>query len=329
MADVDLQSRFAGALMGTFVGDALGAPFEGRPSAYVASNWNGARSMIESRRGCGAYTDDTQMMIGVAESLAACGGFDGADMARCFVDNYEPHRGYGGGARLVLSALAQGCPWDRAATIVFPDGSFGNGAAMRVAPVGVFYHHDLTQLRKAAEDSASITHAHPLGKEGAALQACAVALAIRARAGSVDPLKLLDELQAFVRPERDPFPAKLLTIGELLQSAPSVDEVVSLLGNDVSSMTAVPAAIYAFLYRPDSFQEAVTYAILLGGDTDTIGAMAGAIAGAYHGTRGIPGEWLDPLENTGKGRDYVLRLASGLYERHLALRKAPQAESLG
>jgi poly(ADP-ribose) glycohydrolase ARH3 len=327
MANVDLRSPFAGALMGTFVGDALGAPFEGRPSAYVADNWNSARSMIESRRGCGAYTDDTQMMIGVAKSLAACGGFNGEDMARCFVDNYEPHRGYGGGARLVLSALAQGCPWDRAATIVFPDGSFGNGAAMRVAPVGVFCHHDLAKLREVAEASASITHAHPLGKEGAALQACAVALATRTRGGSLDPPKFLAELKAFVHSDREPFPEKLLAIGELLRSAPSINEVVALLGNDVSSMTAVPAAIYAFLSRPDSFQETVTYAILLGGDTDTIGAMGGAIAGAYHGAQGIPSEWLDPLENGGKGRDYVLRLAFNLYERHLALREAPQAES--
>jgi poly(ADP-ribose) glycohydrolase ARH3 len=195
-----------------------------------------------------------------------------------------------------------------------------------VAPVGVFYHHDLAQLRKAAEDSASITHEHQLGKEGAALQACAVALATRATPGKLDPADLLNELKAFARPDCEPFVERLNAMSGLLRSNPLINEVVACLGHDVRSFTAVPAAIHAFLSHPESFREAVTYAVLLGGDTDTIGAMTGAIAGAYHGLQGIPGEWLDPLENTGKGRDYVLRLAFGLHERHLALRAAPQAE---
>jgi poly(ADP-ribose) glycohydrolase ARH3 len=315
--------------VGTFVGDALGAPFEGRSSAYVAGNWNSARSMIDSRPGRGAYTDDTQMMIGVAESLAAHGAFDGEDMARCFVDNFEAYRGYGSGACLALLALAGGGAWDQVATMVFPEGSFGNGAAMRVAPVGVFYHHDLAQLRRTAEDSASITHAHPLGKEGAALQACAVALAMRARPGELDPTYFLNELKAFARLDCEPFLERLHVMSRLLRSNPLIDEVVACLGHDVRSFTAVPAAIYAFLSHPGSFREAVSYAVLLGGDTDTIGAMTGAIAGAYHGVQGIPSEWLDPLENEGKGRDYVLRLASALYERHLALRECPKAQRPG
>jgi len=63
-----------------------------------------------------------------------------------------------------------------------------------------------------------------------------------------------------------------------------------------------------------------TYAVSLGGDTDTIGAMTGAIAGALHGVEAIPAEWYDALENSPKGRDYVGALASRLFERHAELR---------
>ena len=161
-------------------GDQLGAPFEGQPGDVVASRMDGSNRSAADWIQLSRYTDDTQMMIGLAESLAALGRLDGADVARRFAENYEPDRGYGGGAHRVLSALRDGCAWDQAATLVFPDGSFGNGAAMRVAPVGVFFWRDRAARRQAAEASAVVTHAHPLGMEGAVLQAHAIAEAISA-----------------------------------------------------------------------------------------------------------------------------------------------------
>ena len=115
------------------------------------------------------------MMIGVAESLAGCGKFDGADMANRLAQNFQPHRGYGPSANSCMMALRQGVTWNEVGTQLFgAEGSFGNGAAMRVAPVGVFYHDRENELRNCTELSASITHTHPLGKEGAALLAHAV-----------------------------------------------------------------------------------------------------------------------------------------------------------
>lgn len=88
-----LESRFAGAMLGTFVGDALGQPFEGARPQTVAELWEqvAAGGKFVPRR----YTDDTQMMIGLAESLVACGGVDPAHMANCFAANFEEYRGYG------------------------------------------------------------------------------------------------------------------------------------------------------------------------------------------------------------------------------------------
>ena len=98
-----------GALLGTFVGDALGMPFEGLPRPSIPRHVE----MIEARLGRGTYTDDTQMMIALAESLIARGRVDIEHLARAFLDAYEPERGYGGGTRRVLELWRAGVVVDR------------------------------------------------------------------------------------------------------------------------------------------------------------------------------------------------------------------------
>jgi poly(ADP-ribose) glycohydrolase ARH3 len=186
---------------------------------------------------------------------------------------------------------------------------------MRVAPVGLLYHDKPEELRRVAELSASITHAHPVGKEGAALQAYAVACAVNSEIEEFSPQAFLEKLKVFLSPECEPLRQKLETISALLNKKPSISEVVTTLGNDVSADGSVPAAIYAFLANPASFKNAVVYAVSLGGDTDTIGAMTGAIAGAFHGVDAIPTSWLEAMENRVKGRDYVRDLAALLWEQ--------------
>ncbi len=342
-----LQTAFVGAMLGTMVGDQLGAPFEGWSAVGVAGYLNdlsdNALAVLLDRTN---YTDDTQMMIGVAETLIDCGRLDTQYLASRFAENYEPHRGYGAGAHAVIRALVQGVPYDKAATIVFPDGSFGNGAAMRVAPVGLFYHQDGYVLRLAAELSARVTHVHPLGVEGAVLQALAVATAIdspgsiskrrtgcsadRLRSGDdtvedqpavqpspneFDPKAFVGNLSKGIRAEMDEYGTALKQIDLLLDGKQSIDTVFDCLGNDIRAHRSVPAAVYAFLSHPHSFAAAVRYAISLGGDADTIGAMTGAIAGAYHGVQGIPHAWLDALEGGAKGREYVSGLAVRLADK--------------
>ena len=298
-----LKSKFLGALVGTGVGDALGAPFEGRrqfkPEEIEA---------IAERLEVLIYTDDTHMMIGVAESLIRCSGFDGEDMASTFVKNYElePFRGYGPGPPYVFRLIRAGATWDEAAQRLYRSGSYGNGSAMRVAPIGVFYHDNPRMLREIAYKSSQITHAHNLGKEGAALQAYAITLATN-----------LEPVVAF---DRDDFLARLTNyvadvvyreklnrLKELL-AEPGKARVDIELGNGIEAFNSVPTAIYSFLAHPDSFAQAVLYAISLGGDTDTIGAMTGAISGAYLGVESIPGSWRNKLEN----RLYIEELAERL-----------------
>jgi poly(ADP-ribose) glycohydrolase ARH3 len=301
-----LKSKFIGSLVGTGVGDALGAPFEGRGRVGLEEVENTAASLKVL-----TYTDDTHMAISAAESLVRTGDFDGQDMALAFTENYElePFRGYGLGPPRIFRLIRAGGAWDRVAQGLYRGGSYGNGSAMRIASIGVFYHDNPQRLRDVAYKSSLITHAHELGKEGTALQAYAIALAT-----SLKPLggfeqgdflsKLVDYMPSGVYREK-------LNRMQVLLGQPDKGRVIEELGNGVEAFNSVPAAIYSFLAWPDSFAQAVLHAISLGGDTDTIGAMTGAISGAYLGVESIPGNWKSRLENVG----YIEELGAKLYLR--------------
>jgi poly(ADP-ribose) glycohydrolase ARH3 len=198
--------------------------------------------------------------------------------------------------------------WNEAAKRLFGGaGSYGNGAAMRVAPVGVFYHDDLEQLRSVAYGQSGITHVHELGMEGAALQACAVALAVKAdKSSEVDSYAFLKKLKDFAH---NVVYKRKLEMGRELLGKTNNRRVARDLGNGVEAYNSVPTAIYCFLRNQDSFEDSVLYAISLGGDTDTIAAMTGAISGAYQGVEAIPERWKSNLE---KG-DYIEELAEKLW----------------
>src|SRR4030043_870776 len=143
MVEGVLRAKFSGSLVGTAVGDGGGAGFEGRSAADYE-----AIEAAAAERELLAYTDDTHMMIGVAESLVHREGFDGEHMSRVFIRNYEcePWRGYGPGPPSVFRMIRAGEAWDKAAEKLYHGGSYGNGSGRGVGPVGVFYHDYLCFL---------------------------------------------------------------------------------------------------------------------------------------------------------------------------------------
>lgn len=291
--------RARGALLGTFVGDALGMPFEGAPPASIPERLE----MLDARLGRGTYTDDTQMAIALAESLVECGGVDEEHIGKAFLAAYDPQRGYGSGTRAVLTLISQGVAAIDAAARVFDGrGSLGNGAAMRVAPIAVRYADDPELLLEAARRSARITHAHPVGVDGAVVQAAAVGAAL----GGTDPLQAARAAAA--TPE---LRERLAAASRLIAQRPAPDIVATALGNSSRADGSVPTAIYAASAHP-RFEDAVSFAVRCGGDADTIGAMAGAIAGARDGATAVPTRWRDQLDDGPKGRSYVERLATKL-----------------
>jgi poly(ADP-ribose) glycohydrolase ARH3 len=211
----------------------------------------------------------------------------------------------------VFALLQQGVPWDQAARTLFEGaGSFGNGAAMRVAPVALIAFPDLEQVAALARQTALITHAHDLGIEGAVLQACAIASLLHERPDALEPQAFLEALYGCVQV---PFYQEKLDMIQTLMPTADRRAVIKQLGNGVAAYEAVPTALYAFLRHPHAFAEAVTYAISLGGDTDTIASMTGALAGAYLGMEAIPRRWRDRVEGAARLRmlaDTLLHLAT-------------------
>lgn len=307
MADSEeIRKKFLGSLLGVAIGDAIGASREGYRMATEHEI-----ELITSISHPLRYTDDTHMTIGVAESLVECHGFNGAHMASRFIDNYskEPWRGYGPGPPRVFNMIKSGEAWDKAAAHIYRGGSFGNGAAMRVAPIGLLFWNNHAKLKEVTYLASMITHSHILGMEGAALQAMAIALAI-----ADNPDKPLNTQSFTARllnfATEDVYHTKIDKFGTLLEHPDDRQKVVNQLGHGIEAFNSIPTAIFAFLSNAQDFISTVIYAVSLGGDTDTIASMAGAISGAYLGIDALPPKWQGLLENRG----YILNLANRLWQ---------------
>jgi ADP-ribosylglycohydrolase len=182
------------------------------------------------------------------------------------------------------------------------EGSRGNGAAMRVAPVAVRFADDPPRLRSEAAASARLTHAHPVGVDGAVVQAAAIGAALRG-----EPILAAAQEAAATREMR----AGLRDVAELVEAGARSEEVARRIGSSFDARESVCAGICSALAAA-SFEHAVTSAVRLGGDTDTVAAMAGAVAGARDGVASIPARWLQELEDGERGRRHVERLADRL-----------------
>ena len=303
----DLEDRFLGCLLGLALGDALGARFEGYAASSIRARFDNPRQLAFADQDELWYTDDTQMAIGVAETLAERGQIDEPRLCQAFADNYVRSRGYGRGARVVIELMQAGGDYREAAQSYFPGGSYGNGAAMRVAPLGLLFRDDPALLWEQAQLSALPTHVHPLGIEGAQLLALAVGIASTMDGFSRD--EFFTPLIAACRSE---------AFRERMQRAAEIEIPSDLdrLGNGIEALESVPTAIACFSVWPEDFLETACGAVFLGGDTDTIAAMAGAISGAYLGTAGIHPKLIARLESTPKGREYFPQLSERLHQRY-------------
>ena len=302
--------RFVGCLLGQAVGDGLGAPYEGLPADNLFWGYGRPDELVSNPSGETLfYTDDTQMMIGVAQTLLEHGTILEGALCETFAANYDPRRGYGQGARRILEAAAEGRDWRALAATIFPGGSLGNGAAMRVAPVGLLFGDDLDMVEEEAELSAAPTHQHPLGVEGARLMALAVALASRR------PFERRSFYRELIRRcQSEEFEWQLRAASRM-----SYHSQVSVFGNSLEAHRSVVTAIACFSTSPDSYEGAVGRAIGLGNDTDTLAAMAGALAGAQLGVAAVPAALIDHLEDGRRGRRYLQALAGRLHRRYLEM----------
>lgn len=287
-------------MLGLALGDALGAPYEG--SLMERAAWKAIVAVSgEDLR----WTDDTQMAMVLAESLLENAGLDADRLAASWAAAMEWSRGYGPGAAKMLKLIRGGADWRNANKNVFPDGSFGNGAAMRAAPLGLFYRRDAAALERAAAEAAAITHTHPLGVEGGVLIARATALAL------CEPFSARNFIaELLTRAGHEEYRRRLARAGELLDGAPEPAAVRGELGSSVRAHESAVTAVYAFCRHHDDFAAMMEFVISLGGDTDTIGAMAGGLWGARNGAGALPPRQLARLEAKDRLEQLGIRLGT-------------------
>lgn len=176
---------------------------------------------------------------------------------------------------------------------------------MRVAPVGLLYHNNTEKLLQTAYESSIVTHSHPLAIEGATIIALSTAMALN----GAEPGEILIKVISKIKEPEYMYKARI--IKELLKAPPVPAVAARALGCSVKAHESVPAALFAFLLNFGNYTSAIRYAIEMGGDTDTIAAMAGAMAGAATGYQGLPEAPLEMLE----GRDRLEALSVSLHEK--------------
>ena len=246
------------------------------------------------------FTDDTAMALSIVSNLKRFGAIDPEHLARSFSERYDPARGYGPAMHshlLRLSAIGA-AHWHREARSLFNgQGSFGNGAAMRVAPLGAFFADDPDRLMEQATRSAIPTHAHPEAVAGAIAVALAAAFFWNSRnAPAVRPADTLASIA-------EATPSGLVRSGILqaadLPGSASPQAAAALLGNGskVSAADTVPFALWCAATNPDSYEEALWRTVSGLGDRDTTCAIVGGIVILRTGMESLPKAWLARAES--------------------------------
>ncbi|HEY0697294.1 MAG TPA: ADP-ribosylglycohydrolase family protein [Micromonospora sp.] len=291
---VSRPGRVRGCLLWAACADALGAPFESRlvvdPAAVDDLLANPPRHL--------RWTDDTALTLVLAEHLTGRGGaVDADELAPAFAAEWarDPGLGYGGGVSRQFERILAGESWrDTSVDMFGGQGSYGNGAAMRVAPVGLLPGVPLPEVAELARRSAVVTHAHPEATDGAAVQAVAVALAAGTDpADRIDPDRFVAALLPVAQSAQ--FRAALAELPDLVRHRAAPERVAGHLGSGVRAVESVPAALAAFLHAPGDPAAVLRFAVRMGGDTDTVAAMATAVAGAYCGDQALPERWWSRL----------------------------------
>jgi ADP-ribosylglycohydrolase len=271
------------SLEGLSVGDAFGELHGYRHIPLIKGTWY--------------FTDDTNMALSIYEVLRECGEIDQDKLEASYGEHYDPQRGYGPAMHMLLRQFKAGYHWHHIAKKLFNNsGSFGNGSAMRVAPVGAYFADDLSKAAEQAAKSAEVTHAHSEGIAGAIAVAVAAAHAYNLR-GHDAPTRpdFIDAVLPYV-PESEVkdgiVKARNLADGSDMRAA------VGALGNGsyVSCQDTVPFVLWCVGEAMYDYEEALWLCASGGGDRDTTCAMVGGIVACYTGIENIPQLWRDRRE---------------------------------
>ena len=326
---IDLLDKFQGCLLGVAIGDTLGHPFEGKLRSEIYSYFDDFEEFIQNnRRLFRTYTDDSQLTLHTAEALIKGNGFNIDYFIREYINWLDdPPIGPGYGCISSIRKLKYGVHWKEAAS-----NSGGNGTTMRIAPIGLFYHKDIKALKTAAIKSSIITHSHPAASAGAIVIAKAIAFLIDKdpeTGFSID--EFFDVITASISNSQDEIWEEFIQILNKLKSnlnIPIESGLIKFSQAGVKSpyfieqylgqafvhpytISTVICSIFIFLKKLTSFKECIFELATAGGDSDTVGAIGGSLAGVYFGLHNIP---TDLIKVVKKNKD-ILRICEELYNK--------------
>ena len=301
-----VSERALGALYGLAIGDALGMPTQMLSREEVAASFGVVNGFLQAPsdhtiaagRPAGSITNDTEQALLLADVLLAGGGHvDGDDLPRRLLAWAEQARERGSldllgpSTSAAVTALVADGPLD-----VFGRSAATNGAAMRITPVGlVAGPDDLAALVDLVVEASRVTHYTSVAIAGAAAVAAAVSAGIGgATAAEATSLAIR---AAELGQQRGEWVAGASVARRIAWAVGLVDaddhdhsvrDVVELVGTSIATQESVPAAFAMVALHPADPWQACLTAASLGGDSDTIAAMTGAMAGACHGMNGWP-----------------------------------------
>lgn len=299
-----LRKKYPAVLVGMAVGDALGMPFERNTDEIhpLLADWNGEfLPGTHHQLPAGHWTDDTEMAVALSESLIDMRGFHPEKVAEKYLrwSQGTPH-GMGGTTRKAMANLAAGQPWDKSGVSAIAPERVGNGTAMRCAPIGVVFNsRQSTSLSICLRADAIITHSDL--EASAASQA--VGFVVSTVINDLAP-RGIHLLQCALAAALHDAPETLVSQAlkracELFEDRQTPETVIDTLGRRGSAAQTVATALYCAAYYPNktNFMDALQEAVRGGGDTDTRGAITGAVLGALHGESGIPAQFLEGLHD--------------------------------
>ncbi|MEW6348399.1 MAG: ADP-ribosylglycohydrolase family protein [Thermodesulfobacteriota bacterium] len=315
----ELEDVFCGLLVGTAVGDALGLPAEGLSPRRIKRLWGGElhHRFLWKR---GMVSDDTEHTVMVCGALLAH-----PDDAEAFAQTLARK------LKLWLLAMPAGVGWATLRSIlklwcgVSPQRSgvvsAGNGPAMRSAVLGAFFADDSAKMEAFVRASTRLTHSDPRAQTGALAISALTAWAVRDHTQAPPNCdQLSDLLRPLGGPEDKEWQRIVDTLVDSQTKTLTVAQFANRLGLSRTGISGymyhtVPAAIYAWVRNYGDFRATVESVIACGGDTDTSGAIAGALSGAVVGVDGIPREWVAGLTDWPISIRLLKRAAEQLAER--------------
>ncbi len=314
MQDRTFQDRLAGILLGTAVGDSVGLPAEGlspsRRQRLLPGPWR-HRFLV----GHGMISDDTEHTLMVAQSLlkqpndATAFGRSLAWRLRWWFLGLPA--GVGLATARACLKLWLGFPPDRSGVY-----SAGNGPAMRSALLGAYFFDDQDNIERFVAASTRLTHTDPRALTGATAVARLAAWAVQHAPAEPPSAEFVGDLLAKLAPADREWSE---LVGKMLAARARKDAVTAFasslgLGGGVTGYVyhTVPVAVYAWLRHYGDFRATLEAALDCGGDTDTVGAIVGALAGGTVGAGGIPADWTTGIIDWPRSFGLLWKVASRL-----------------